>query len=264
MLCFICPLCHESLIENPQGLRCCRGHQFDRAREGYFHLFPVHHKNSRQPGDAKLQLQARRRFLTAGFFSPLANAIQRHLPMSTQCVLDIGCGEGYFTNHMARVLNNAAQVYGIDIAKEGVRLAAKSSRAFYAVASSYALPIADHSIDVITRVYAPSKDSELVRVLKPDGRLIIVTPGQDHLLGLRQTLYQHVRPHPEPQAPDGFVLEENHQLNFELVVSAGALTEALLQMTPFAWRLKEEASREMVASGWRDKADFTVSLYRRA
>ncbi|HTF85154.1 MAG TPA: methyltransferase domain-containing protein [Cellvibrio sp.] len=263
MLCFICPLCREPLIENSHGVACSRRHQFDRAREGYFHLLPVHHKNSRQPGDAKLQLQARRQFLNADFFSPLVGALKHHLPASTQHLLDIGCGEGYFTRHLASALDTSAQVYGIDIAKDGVRLAAKGRREFYAVASSYALPIADHSMDVITRIYAPSKDSELARVLKKDGRLIIVTPGANHLLRLRQQLYQDIRPHPEPQAPEGFILQETQQLRFELITPAGSLTEALLQMTPFAWRLTEESLAQMAATGWQDQAEFRISLYRR-
>lgn len=264
MLSFICPLCRAPLIENPQGLSCCHRHQFDRAREGYFHLLPAHHKNSRQPGDAKQQLQARRHFLTAGFFLPLAKALTAHIPAHTQRILDIGCGEGYFTQQITNASGSAAQVYGIDIAKDGVRLAAKGSRAWFAVASSYALPIADSSMDTIIRIYAPSKDTELQRVLKPDGQLIIVTPGPAHLLRLRQTIYQQIRPHPEPQAPAGFVLQEAQRLSFDMDIPSGSLTEALLQMTPFAWRLDKNAMENMVVSGWQDQADFQITAYRRA
>jgi Methylase involved in ubiquinone/menaquinone biosynthesis len=264
MLSFICPLCREPLVENPQGLNCCHRHQFDRAREGYFHLLPAHHKNSRQPGDAKQQLQARRQFLAAGFFLPLVTALHELIPSTTHQLLDIGCGEGYFTNHMKARLGATAQVYGIDIAKDGVRLAAKGSSAWYAVASSYALPVADHSMDVVTRIYAPSKDTELNRVLGAEGRLIIVTPGPEHLLRLRQTIYQQVRPHPEPEAPAGFVIQDHQRLGFDLDVSPGPLTEALLQMTPFAWRLAEQTMADIVTSGWQDRADFYVTVYRRA
>ena len=63
MKALICPLCAESLIPNPQGLACSHRHQFDRAKEGYFHLLPVQYKHSKEPGDAKEQLQARRCFL---------------------------------------------------------------------------------------------------------------------------------------------------------------------------------------------------------
>src|SRR5690606_37217402 len=194
---FICPLCHQSLSLNAQGLTCANRHHFDRAREGYFNLLPAHHKNSREPGDAKQQLLARRQFLTAGFFAPLIPVLYSLIPVSTRTLLDIGCGEGYFTEALRQQMATPDFVYGIDIAKTGVKLAANSYPGNYAVASSFALPLADHSMDVITRIYAPSNDAELHRVLSPKGRVIIVTPGDQHLLGLRKLIYAQVRPHPQ-------------------------------------------------------------------
>ena len=75
----ICPLCSLSLVGNSQGLACNNRHQFDRAKEGYFNLLPVHHKNSREPGDAKEQLMARRAFLSAGYFLPLVDALKENI-----------------------------------------------------------------------------------------------------------------------------------------------------------------------------------------
>lgn len=257
---FICPLCQQAFTSNAQGLACSAGHQFDAAKEGYFNLLPVQHKHSRTPGDAKAQLVARRKFLNAGFFSPLVDSIKTLIPESAQTLLDIGCGEGYFTGAFAQQLK-PADVYGIDIAKDGVRLAAKSYPANYAVASSYSLPIADASMNVITRIYAPSKDEELQRVLAPEGRLIIVTPGQNHLFALRRAIYDNLRPHPEPEAPEGFVALEHHQLQFPLSIPAGELSEAVLQMTPFAWRLSLAQQQALATSGIEDQADFHVSVY---
>lgn len=261
---FICPLCHEPLFSNSQGLQCASRHQFDRAKEGYFNLLPVHFKHSKEPGDARLQLQARRQFLQTGFFNPLLTAMQGLIPATTNSLLDIGCGEGYFTRGFAQMLGGNAEIYGIDIAKEGVRLAAKAGQGNYAVASSHALPIADKSMEMITRIYAPSKDVELQRIMAPHGQLIIVTPGQQHLLGLRQKIYQTIRPHPQPQAPQGFVKSEQRELTFEFELPAGSLVEALVQMTPFAWRLPRETLLEIMASTWHDTADFTLAVYRRA
>lgn len=261
---FICPLCQQAFNRNAQGLACSLGHQFDAAKEGYFNLLPAQHKHSRTPGDAKAQLLARRKFLNAGFFAPLLNALKNLLPETTQSLLDIGCGEGYFTGGFAQQLNASGEVYGIDIAKDGVRLAAKSYPANYAVASSYALPIADASMDVITRIYAPSKDEELQRVLAPYGRIIIVTPGQNHLLALRGAIYDNLRPHPEPKAPEGFVALEHHQLQFPLSIPAGEMSEALLHMTPFAWRLNQAQQQALASKGFEDQADFHLSVYAAA
>jgi 23S rRNA (guanine745-N1)-methyltransferase len=260
-----CPLCQLPLQINLQGLACDNRHQFDRAKEGYFNLLPVQNKHSREPGDAKEQLLARRQFLQAGFFESLKSNLQTLIPVDAQTTLDIGCGEGYFTRGLIEALPEA-QVYGIDIAKAGVRLAAKSvqdkNRHLFAVASSFDLPFADHSMEVITRIYAPSKDAELWRVIKPDGLSIIVTPAENHLIGLRQRIYREVRMHPQPVAPDGFKVIAHHQLTSGLQIANPELCEALLTMTPFAWRLPVDIRVGIVNEGIEDTLDFMISLYR--
>lgn len=259
-----CPLCHHPLLQNTQGLACANRHQFDRAKEGYFNLLPVQNKHSREPGDAKEQLQARRQFLQAGFFEPLKVYLQELLPTTTEAVLDIGCGEGYFTAGFSEVLPDAT-VYGIDIAKTGVRLAAKvakeNNKLVYCVASSADLPVVDESIDVIMRIYAPSKDDELSRVIKPEGRLVIVAPGEDHLFGLRSRIYSDVRPHPLPGVPNGFKMLSQHRLAKELIVKETALCAALLDMTPFAWRLAPELRKTILECELRDTLDFVINIY---
>lgn len=258
---FICPLCHCGLVENTSGVSCASGHHFDRAKEGYLNLLPVQHKNSLAPGDAKAQLVARRQFLNAGFFSGLLPALQTLVPASTQRLLDIGCGEGYFTHALAGLLPKDASVYGIDIARDGVRMAAKAYGESYAVASAYALPLATASMDVITRIYAPSDASELKRVLAPGGRVIVVTPAEEHLLGLRQRIYQVVRPHPEPGLLEGFTSVEQQRASFPLNIPAGELSAALLTMTPFAWKMDESLQQQLIATGIQDSADFYITVY---
>lgn len=260
----ICPLCTLSLSENSQGLACINRHQFDRAKEGYFNLLPVHHKNSREPGDAKQQLSARRAFLTAGYFSPLADELKKIIDKGISTLLDIGCGEGYFTRNLSEHCGNA-DIYGIDIAKVGVRLAAKNSsrNITYVVASSHLLPVANESMDVVTRIYAPSKDEELFRVLKPDGKLIIVTPGEQHLIGLRRKIYQTIKPHPKPKAPEGFTELAQHRVSFALDIPSGELTASLLEMTPFSWKLAPELLNNLVRDGLVDSADFQIGVYKK-
>ncbi len=264
MKALICPLCSLPLNENPQGLACFNRHQFDRAKEGYFNLLPVHHKNSREPGDAKQQLIARRAFLTAGYFLPLVDALKKIINPNVESLLDIGCGEGYFTQLLHEHSANA-DVYGLDISKAGVRLAAKSrmQNLTYVVASSHSLPFEDASMDVITRIYAPSKDEELFRVLKPAGKLIIVTPGEQHLLALRQKIYQSIKPHPKPITPQGFGELKQESVCFSLAVPAGDLAAALLSMTPFTWKLTPELLASSIKDGVVDSAHFQIGVYEK-
>jgi 23S rRNA (guanine745-N1)-methyltransferase len=263
MKALICPLCSVPLVENSIGVVCANRHQFDKAKEGYFNLLPVHYKNSRDPGDSKQQLVARRAFLTAGYFLPLISELKTLINVNVNNLVDIGCGEGYFTRFLSEHCYNA-NVYGVDISKEGVRLAAKgsSSKETYLVASSYALPIADASVDVVLRVYAPSKDEELFRVLKPGGKLIIVTPGENHLIKLREKIYDIIKPHPKPKAPQGFAELAQHSVSFPLNVPNGALTESLLRMTPFSWKLTPELFTSLIEDGLFDGAHFQISVYK--
>ncbi|MEF1296891.1 23S rRNA (guanine(745)-N(1))-methyltransferase, partial [Vibrio parahaemolyticus] len=58
-----CPLCHQPLSLTEKTFKCENNHQFDLAKEGYVNLMPAHHKRSKDPGDNKEMMQARRRFL---------------------------------------------------------------------------------------------------------------------------------------------------------------------------------------------------------
>ena len=252
-----------ALVENAQGVACANRHQFDRAREGYFNLLPVHYKNSLEPGDAKEQLISRRKFLSAGYFMPLALELKKIISEQAINVLDIGCGEGYFTRLIHEHCINA-QIYGIDISKAAIRLAAKSRsyKEHYVVASSHKLPVANESMDFVIRIYAPSKDEELRRVLKPSGKLVIVTPGQNHLLALRQKIYSEINSHPMPTAPKGFVAENESYLNFSINIPPGELTEALLRMTPFSWKLNQKLRESLIGQGLEDQAELQIGIYQ--
>lgn len=121
----ICPLCHHPLLQENRSWRCEHGHQFDQAKEGYINLLPVQHKASREPGDSAEMMQARRLFLQAGHYQPLRERVVTLLKdaqPSPTAVLDIGCGEGYYT---ARLKSPGCRTYGLDIAKNAIRLAAK-------------------------------------------------------------------------------------------------------------------------------------------
>ena len=70
-----CPICSEPLNAVDNGVVCPAGHRFDRARQGYLNLLPVQHKNSRDPGDNQAMVEARRDFLNAGHYAPVAKRL---------------------------------------------------------------------------------------------------------------------------------------------------------------------------------------------
>ncbi|MBY8158415.1 23S rRNA (guanine(745)-N(1))-methyltransferase [Vibrio fluvialis] len=267
-----CPLCQQPLSLTERTYACENRHQFDVAKEGYVNLMPAHHKRSKDPGDNKEMMQARRRFLEAGHYDLMRDQIAvlcaQALQGSQYQLLDIGCGEGYYTTYVANALqaqNPQAQTYGLDISKIAVRYAAKRyTNCEFTVASSHRLPFADASLDGILRIYAPCKAEELQRCVRNNGAVITVTPAARHLYQFKQGIYQDVRLHEEqPEIIDGFELETQQKLNYMMTLS-GEEAFDLLQMTPFAWRASEEFKSEVRASEqFECEADFMLRVYRK-
>ncbi len=270
---FRCPVCRLGL-EKPAGAppapwTCATGHSFDVAREGYVNLLITHQRRQRDPGDSAEMLQHRRRFLDAGHYGPLAEALAA-LARPGQAVLDAGCGEGYYTRAWPDDAEGL-EVWAVDIAKPAVRLAAKragSRGPHYAVASVYDLPVADASIDLALSVFAPLHSPEFERVLRPDGRLVTVTPGPDHLDGLKAKLFAEPEQHPERGPFDGadattrLTLSASQRLRFELELDDPATVADLLNMTPYAWYVSPEVRLSVSESSLSTTVDFLVSTYQ--
>ncbi|CAM2888247.1 23S rRNA (guanine(745)-N(1))-methyltransferase [Vibrio rarus] len=271
---YACPLCSEPLSLESRTFKCPNNHMFDMAKEGYVNLLPAHHKHSKNPGDSKEMMQSRRLFLESGHYQKLQQQLVATVTKSLAdrvkpTVLDMGCGEGYYTAAMAEALPSA-EVYGLDISKVAVRYAAKrynkshlDHHAHFSVASNYKLPFADHSLDAIIKVYAPCKPQELLRSLKPGGVLITVTPGARHLFQLRERLYQEVRLHEESAEQfAGLKLSHQTKLNYPMDLENG-LAFDLLQMTPFAWKASAEFQQELQqARHFSCEAEFNLQVYQ--
>jgi 23S rRNA (guanine745-N1)-methyltransferase len=268
-----CPLCFLPLALTNRSFRCENNHQFDLAKEGYVNLMPAHHKRSKDPGDNKEMTQARRRFLEANHYQPMCDQVAKTCvewvkDKHNVQILDIGCGEGYYTEHIAKELSEAkikSDVFGLDISKVAIRYAAKRyPNCQFSVASSHRLPFADHSLDAMVRIYAPCKAIEMQRVLKENGVLITVTPASRHLYQLREEIYEQVRLHTEePEILEGFTLESQNKLSYEMTLT-GSQANDLLQMTPFAWKASPELKARLIAAEhYLCEADFMVSIYRK-
>lgn len=267
-----CPLCHQPLTLNDKTFKCENNHQFDMAKEGYVNLMPAHHKRSKDPGDNKEMMQARRRFLEGNYYDPMRQEVARLCSKYTEGtshqLLDIGCGEGYYTDQVQQSLqaqDENAVTFGLDISKVAIRYASKRySLCQFSVASSHRLPFSDQSLDAILRIYAPCKAEELKRVVKDNGVVITVTPAGRHLFQLRERIYQDVRLHSEePEDIEGYELEHQQQLNYMMDLTDGAAFD-LLQMTPFAWKATDELREELKsATLFRCEADFMLRVYRK-
>ena len=236
------------------------------AKEGYVNLLPSHKKSSLEPSDSAEMIAARRRVHQADIYGPLVTALKQQLSTidNPAKVLELGCGEGYYSNAL-KAQWPWAQVAALDISKTAIRLAAKKYPAVnFAVASSFDIPVPSSSQELLLRIFAPSKDDEIHRVLKERGHYLELTPAPQHMWALRSALYQTPKPH-EPARIEipGFARCAQEILEFEIDVE-GDLLKDLVAMTPFAHRgHREKRERLLAGEGVTVEMAFSLCLYRR-
>lgn len=268
---WLCPACHQPLALNSRQWRCEQGHSFDQAKQGYVNLLLAQHKNSKDPGDNKDMVNARRNFLSQGYYQPLADRmaelLQQHLEQNVINLFDAGCGEGYYLNHIRQRLLPAGKVLaqGIDISKVAIQKAAKAHVDInFAVASSFSLPLASESIHGLIQVFAPSSEQEVRRVLTTTGLWLKVDPAAQHLTQLKSMLYQQAQTHNSDElTPVGFELVTREKLAFSVELNSAQQRLALLQMTPFYWSARPELVDRVMTDLHQVDAHFDIRLFRK-
>lgn len=141
-----------------------------------------------------------------------------------QCILDIGCGNGYWVNYLISLGYNA---YGIDPSEKGIAIAASKNpgRFFLQDLSTGKLPggLAGLKIDtiisteVIEHLYDPEDFIRLYgQVLENNGEIIISTPYHGYLKNLLLSILNKWDNHLEPKRVGGHI-------KFWSVVTLGSL-----------------------------------------
>ena len=252
---FRCPLCSEPLIRDQRTYRCPNRHSYDIAKEGYTYLLPVNQKNSTAPGDDKGMAAARRAFLSKGYYRPLLEALcdlAVSMTGDAPTVLDAGCGEGYYTAGIHQALLEAGKMprtAGIDISKFILRSAAKRSREIeFAVASSYRLPVADESMELLINCFSPLAAEEFHRCLKPEGAFLYVVPAAEHLWEMKQVLYDAPYRNEEKLTPyAGFRYEKVVTVDTTITLESPEDIHNLFQMTPYYWKTPKAGAERLAA-----------------
>lgn len=269
---FRCPLCGAPLTREPQAYRCPNRHSYDISKEGYTYLLPVNRKHSAAPGDDKGMAAARKAFLSREYYRPLRDTLCRLAVSMTgeaPAVLDAGCGEGYYTTGICQTLQNAGKtprMAGIDISKFILRSAAKRSREIeFAVASSYSLPVADESIDLLLNCFSPLALEEFQRVLKPGGLFLYVVPAADHLWEMKEVLYDQPYPNEEKETPyEGFAYEAIIPVEDTVTLQNQADIQALFGMTPYAWKTPKAGKERLAAlDSLNCRISFRIHIFKK-
>ena len=262
----ICPVCGLQLNKAERVYRCQGNHSFDIARQGYVNLLTVQQKHSLNPGDTREQVLSRRAFLEAGHYAPIADAIietARELGVSGE-ILDVGCGEGYYSARVASALGLG--LTGLDISKEAVRCAAaKYKDAQWLTATAAHIPVPDKAAGMLMSLFAITLPEEFSRVLGDDGLFFQVLAAQDHLLGLKSIIYPELKFKEKDSVPElpGFTLVKSVPIRFDFTVE-GEQVRNLFSMTPHVFRIgKEGAENLRKTERLTDTASAVLNVYRK-
>jgi 23S rRNA (guanine745-N1)-methyltransferase len=178
--------CHEPLAHHERGLACPRGHSFDIAKSGYVNLLQPNDRRSKKPGDTAAAVAARRRLHDRGVTAPLLEAIGALAGIDRDdLVLDVGCGDGFYLGTIA--LKTGCEAHGIDISVPAIDAAARRyPECEWVVGNADRfLPYADETFSRVLSITARMNVSEIRRVARDDGLLLVAIPAPDDLVELR-------------------------------------------------------------------------------
>ena len=229
-----------------------------RTADARAHLLPAAQMHAKIPGDSKEMVAARRRFLDTGGYNCFSDALDALVcelmaALPAPVLVDAGCGEGYYTARLVQALCAAGktpQTAAFDISKFAVKAAAKRDKARavqWAVASSFAIPVADASADCLINVFSPAAAQEFA-----------------HLYGLKEVLYDHPYENEvQDVAYPGFALERRVPVRGTLTVEGGTILD-LFAMTPYYWKTPRSGAEKLAALDvLSTELHFDFLVYRR-
>ena len=267
---FACPKCKGELVLEGNIKKCKNNHCYDRAKAGYYNLLLG--VGGGTHGDNAEMVEARREFLSRGFYEPLAvrlaSVVKAHTPAGV-CVIDSGCGEGYYTDMVERALyerDSRSNLLAFDISRDAVKLAARRNRnVSLAVATAYDMPLCNGAVDTVYNVFSPLAVGEVSRILRVGGRFIMVYPGPMHLFGLKSLVYKTpYKNEPNETTLNGFKLISHETLAYHIELGNADDVRSLFMMTPYAYRTpKADKERVLSLSSVKTEIEFIIDVYEK-
>ena len=250
-----CPVCALPLHRDADDLACARGHRLNVNRKGCLNVLS---QQADSCYDADL-FAARNRVLRAGCYDAIVDAIEALLPDDTHCLLDAGCGDGWYLNALLTRHEGWCGA-GVDISRDAILQATSHPcTALWLVGDLRRLPFADGSFTALLDVLTPANYDEFRRVLGPDGLLIKVYPGSGYLRELRAA--RGMPPYEEGQV-DAYLREKATIVGEQRVTVTHAVSDELWRdfvwMTPLMQDLSAEEKNRIAA---QNAGSVTVDLH---
>ena len=282
-----CPVCGNGLIKTDNVFVCGQKHSYDISSRGYVNLLLANQKRTKEPGDNKEMVENRKYFLEQGYYDHLSDRlneiISAHVSKSfshddkEMNILDLGCGEGFYSARLLSKLRSVFEkskqagpirLWGIDISKAAIQNASKRDPEIqYCIGSNFQLPYLDESFACIFSIFSPFDPKELLRVLKPGGKLVIVRAGTNHLKELASLIYEKfaLQGNPSTLAADlNLQPVQTFEVKYQIHLKNTRDIESLIGMTPYFWSLGEE--KKLLLSQKQEltvTADFRLSLFQK-
>lgn len=274
-----CPLCKEPLKRVDNAFKCVNRHSYDISRKGFVNLLLPNQHHSDHSGDEKEMILARVRFLNSGKYDVLRNLIkdtlEKFLVMnnsSEAVILDAGCGDGYYTTYYHKELsqNYDISTYGVDLSKQAINESSIRCRKehldnlLFVIGNMNYLTIEDESVDFIINSFAKIDENEFLRVLKKGKYFFRILPNEEHLLGLKQVLYENVRLNEEKEKHlNGFNLIDEILTSDYISLNHQEIND-LFMMTPYYYKTSIEAKERLMNLNYLEtKIGFKILIYQK-
>lgn len=276
-----CPIDGLALEVNGQDLVCARKHNYNVSRYGYVNLLPVGLKPSKDPGDSRGMVEARRAVLDNGVFKPLAHALAdvvcsqaRSIESTSPLLVDAGCGEGYYTDALQTALSQHLDlaefaVLGVDISKWAITAAARRyTGAAWAVGNNKRLPVLEHSTNIITSLFGFSTWQPWAELQAAGQIVVTASAGPQHLIELRELVYERVRIHSAADDAEakaaGYQRTGESRIEFIHSIGEPDLASKVLMMTPHGHRVAATTRTSLDTSAISTLTmDVLIRVYQR-
>ncbi|MBC2250168.1 rRNA (guanine-N1)-methyltransferase [Listeria sp. FSL L7-0123] len=260
-----CPICGGGFtFQEPNSFVCPERHGFDIAKPGYLNLLKQAHKTKYD----QALFESRKKVIASGFFGKLIERVTEIIADTNKesiVMYDAGCGEG---SHLARVVSELRAIgrevhaAGLDIAKEGVKQAARDYPGIvWTVADLANCPNQRETADVLLNILSPSNYEEFKRLLKTDGLLLKVVPEANYLRELREFIYVDEKSSYSNESVTSRLAEKLTVEHVERITYKAPIAKDLfadfLEMTPLGWHIEADKKSELLGN---PPEELTVDL----